>query len=562
MLLLSAIANANDNQGFFIEYAEPVQFSKNTLGDARAPEKRLFFSSFGQQFDLILQERSRLLNGYRLSRSDIKLYTGKIVGNSESWVRITTVGGEYSGAIYDGAELYLLDVGHNISDALTNGANIKQAKTVIYKSSQLTTSLSCGVDDQHASTFAYENLLTDQARQRLNSNLLTSEIDVAEANASQQLNLRIVADTQYAQSSSLDAEAQVISQMNIVDGIFSEQVGVQFGITDIEVLTDNGSLISSSASTLLGQFRTFVGANNPGLAHLFTGRDLDGNIIGIANLRGICRSFGTGVTQAGGRGTFGALTAAHEYGHNFGAPHDNQDGSVCEAAPGTFLMNPSLNGSDQFSQCSLSQIANTLVGAQCLIPVDTSPPEPAESCNFSIDFSSGANDFEFLDDPQSPLYSSGSALGGSLTTMLGGVDDEDISDIEGTWSRQCLNEDDDEITFTIQASLTQSPEYEANEISQLALRVNGTTTILDTVSGNGNGGAPVTNGTQQYSVNIPLTPGLNTVELVCLNNLKTQANETTQCQFDRLETSEVAPGNDQFCVPIRAQNSNLALICL
>jgi len=152
--------------------------------------------------------------------------------------------------------------------------------------------------------------------------------------------------------------------MNIVNGIFSEQVGVQFGITEIEVLNDNGNLTSSNASELLGQFRTFVGNDNPGLAHLFTGRNIDGGTIGIAFINAICRNSGVGLTEAGGRGTFGALTAAHEFGHNFGAPHDNQTGSICASTPNGFLMNPSLNGSDQFSQCSLSQIANTVANAQ------------------------------------------------------------------------------------------------------------------------------------------------------------------------------------------------------
>ena len=84
-----------------------------------------------------------------------------------------------------------------------------------------------------------------------------------------------------------------------------------------------------------------------------------------------------GVTQAGGRGTIGALTAAHEFGHNFGAPHDNQGGSACASTPGTFLMNPSINGSNEFSQCSVTQMQDTLDRVSCLVDVDNTPvPAP------------------------------------------------------------------------------------------------------------------------------------------------------------------------------------------
>ncbi len=568
VLMLGANVVASEHRGFSISNVEEVKFSLNTLRSFKSTDaaKLLSFYSFGKKFDLTLFENKELLNGFSETRSDIKLYAGTIQGNDQSWARVTVVGDKYTGAIFDGTELFLLDLGSNVAPAVTSKAKIEKAKTVIYKSSDLSTNLACGLHDQHASNFAYQNLLSDSARQQFNSNSLEPEFEVAQANATQQVNVRIVADTQYAQSSTLDAEAQVMSQMNIVDGIFSEQVGVQFGITEIQVLTNNGNLTSTNASTLLNQFRTFVGNNNPGLAHLFTGKNLDGSTIGIASLRGICRAFGVGLTQAGGNGTFGALTAAHEYGHNFGAPHDNQTGSACATSPGTFLMNPSLNGSDQFSQCSLMQIANTLVGAQCLIPVDTDPPEPAADCDLSINFADGANDFEFVDDPQAPLYSSGATFGSGINTLLGGVDGNDIADIEGVWSRQCLSDSGGELRFTVQASLMQSPEYEANEFSQIGLRVNGQLTVFDTITGDGNGGAAPTTGTQQYSVDVSLTPGLNTIELTCFNNLKTFENETTECRFNRLDTAEPTtapePDDEEFCFPIRARNSSISVVCL
>ena len=64
-----------------------------------------------------------------------------------------------------------------------------------------------------------------------------------------------------------------------------------------------------------------------------------------------------------------SLIAAHEIGHNFGAPHDGQANSACEAEPQTFIMSPSINGSDQFSACSITEMQDNIVAAACIVPL-------------------------------------------------------------------------------------------------------------------------------------------------------------------------------------------------
>ncbi len=63
---------------------------------------------------------------------------------------------------------------------------------------------------------------------------------------------------------------------------------------------------------------------------------------------------------------FDSLVAAHEIGHNFGAPHDGEVGSPCEAETGMFLMSPQLNGSDQFSACSITEMSDDIAAASCI----------------------------------------------------------------------------------------------------------------------------------------------------------------------------------------------------
>ena len=70
--------------------------------------------------------------------------------------------------------------------------------------------------------------------------------------------------------------------MNAVDGIFASQVGVRTIPTDFITFASNTDpFTSSDASTLLDQFADYRNdtplVRSRGLAHLLTGRRLDGN---------------------------------------------------------------------------------------------------------------------------------------------------------------------------------------------------------------------------------------------------------------------------------------------
>lgn len=380
-----AVAASKDNKFEFndrmIIGAQPLQLSKSTRSSPQDMEFQMEFSADDKTFLLNLKENTKFLSKIRQARrSSVQFFRGEIDGVSGSWARLNLREGAYSGAIYDGSELFVIDeyqvVEKDLAPWLQNKTSINNTSSMMYPLSNVVDASSCGLEDTSTTTNSYQKLVGELQGLTTQTNAALAEL---------QVNVSIVADTQYVDSSNGDTEGQVLSQMNVVDGIFSEQVGVQFGIDRIIPLSNNGTLTSTNASTLLNSFRTLVNAQigNPGLAHLFSGRNLDGNTIGIAFLRALCTTSGVGVTQAGGRGTLGALTAAHEFGHNFGAPHDNQSGSQCASTSGGFLMNPSLNGSDQLSDCSVNQISPIVASASCLVaagPAPTPSPIPEPDC--------------------------------------------------------------------------------------------------------------------------------------------------------------------------------------
>ena len=199
----------------------------------------------------------------------------------------------------------------------------------------------------------------------------------AVAGGLRRLEVAVVADAQLAALDGTNTLPNIIARMNIVDGIFTSQVGVQIHLAGTTV-TDAATqpFTSTAPATLLDQVKTYrTGSSvqqSAGLTHLMTGRDMDGQTVGIAYIGTVCnRSYGASLSEARVSITFDALVAAHEVGHTFGAPHDGEAGGACASTSATdFLMAARISGSSTFSSCSLDQMTPTASSATCLTPVD------------------------------------------------------------------------------------------------------------------------------------------------------------------------------------------------
>jgi hypothetical protein len=376
-IILAAVAVATpaaaDPQARILAF-ETVSIDAAARGDAPA---RSAVSAFGQEFDLLTAPNTTLLEALpdpvraAAIAGGNRFLRGELEGVPGSWVRLSSIDGRWTGGFFDGKELYLVDAADAVADLLP--APAAPGSTVIYRFSDL---LIPGLFDE---VVAVDPEYPVPGGKRRDYAAFAGHLGAAvgkAAGATRQLRLAVVTDVEYGTVHGTNRDAVTASRVNFVDGIYSAQLGVEIVAPTVSNLAANGNMASLNGSTLLSEFRTFMttgagsGIPKGGLNHLFSGKDFEGNVVGVAYLGVLCSStFGYGVNQVRAANNTTALTLAHEMGHNFGAPHDGQAGSACEAQAGSWLMSPSLNGSSTFSPCTLSQMADDLTRATCLIDI-------------------------------------------------------------------------------------------------------------------------------------------------------------------------------------------------
>ena len=201
------------------------------------------------------------------------------------------------------------------------------------------------------------------------------------ASASEQIRIAEIscdADYEYFQrwGSVTAVSDRIESIINAVNVQFERDVAISHVVGTIIVRTSNSNPYrSSDPNTLLEQFRSHWQSEQSGIqrdvAHLFTGKDLNGSVIGVAWIGGICSTyFGYGVSQSDFSGNFACVTdlTAHELGHNWGSGHCSCSG---------YTMNPSIACANQFHPThTIPLIASFRDTRACL---DLGAPTPPDS---------------------------------------------------------------------------------------------------------------------------------------------------------------------------------------
>lgn len=432
-------AAAQAENGVSITYSEPLQqlsmrYPASLSTDAAKPGesnlRSIQFDAFGKRFDIDVQPNHALLSAAKRQSlaAQVEVYRGEISGYPDSWVRLVVSAGVPRGMLWDGRELYAIDVIDGESD-----------EAVIFRLDDMQIApgtMSC-------SAVSAPKNAGDLFKAIVSERTVNAVAELGPG-ATSQIDLAVLGDFEFTSAKGASAEAELVTRINNVDGIFSMQTGVQINVNQIDTFPSPNDPFTdeSDAGTLLDEVSDYRNATPAqranGLTHLFTGRVLDDTTVGIAFGGALCSPrFGAGLTQGDNSAAFDSLIAAHEIGHNFGAPHDGTSGSACETEAQTFLMAPSLNGSNRFSPCSITQMQDDIAAASCItaIPItDTSVvagtlPAPVSvggsaSIAFSVDSvgTDTANNVNLdVNIPSNVTFTSATATVGSCSSGAGNV---------------------------------------------------------------------------------------------------------------------------------------------
>lgn len=507
---------------FRILHSESIGLRAEDLGTSSATRAGfaaavLSFEAYGRRFDLELEPNERLLRrlpaAQRAVLQQFPVYRGRLAGLSGSWVRLTRVGSELHGMIWDGSELYIIEPAQFAAAFMVAPVQGARSANVVYRLSDTLSDLGpnfCTVlqPGEKPTALASYNAMVAELRQNTALAVVpTREMQVA-----------IIGDAAFVADNPANPQGVVTARMNNVDGIFSDQVGVQLTVSSVvlfDVASDPFSA-ASDAGVLIDEVGTYKntvanGIRNTGVAHLMTGRNLDGSTVGIAFLESICNPrFGVSLSMGGSEisSSSATLVAAHEIGHNFGAPHDAEAGTACETTQPMFLMAAQLNGSDQFSACSLSQMQPVMdaAPATCLAPlafsdavVTIAPSAVSSQVDQSVTFAVNVNSVGTLQVigaivtitvPAAITVNSAVPTSGSCSTGAGTVTC-DLGSLPGNSSRRIdfAVRATQSGSFTSTATLASSTDSDArNNAAEVTFTVAAATPPPGNGGGGGGGG--------------------------------------------------------------------------
>ncbi len=371
-----------------IHFVEPVSLNSNSLAGSAE------FDAYGRRFQLRLETNDRLLGKLSPARKAAlagnRLLRGSLQGIAGSWVRLSSASGGVRGLIWDGAELYVVARFDEVASSVIAPQELAPGQTVVFRLSDASNVLprgfcATGSDAPDANALSQYKALVGEIRASAQSRAVISR----------QMGVALIADAELHAQESPGTMAAMLAILNEADGIFADQAGLLLNPGEIRIVNSSPNpFTSTDAATLLDQVSDYRLANpavsSAGIAHLVTGKDLDGDTAGIAALSGVCNTE-NGVSITSGGTFYSGLVMAHEIGHNLGATHDGE--GVCPTTPQTYLMSPTINGSSEFSQCSLDSMRPLIDGAACIAPgiaadvaveLSMSTPTPEYNVPFTV----------------------------------------------------------------------------------------------------------------------------------------------------------------------------------
>jgi hypothetical protein len=338
-----------------------------------------------ERYDIELAENDLRAPGYRaqeilpdgstreVEMGEVTTYAGRVLGREGQTARFTIGERGISGMIIDADEKLFLEPLQNFS--LAGGPT----DYVFYRESDvrpLDEPQSCGATAAERFADAAEGLTRGATATTADGATYTAEIATD-------------ADNEYVSAfgSAANANNEILTIMNQVDGVYENELGISF-----QVVLQNSYAGSDPYSgvtdpnSLLNEFRTVWGSQMTGVArdvaHLFTGRDLDGSVIGIAWIGVVCNNpaYAYGLSQRYGTSVQRYCLTAHELGHNFNACHSNTSCNPNTSTCTGTIMNSVIGSTLSFCQFSRDQISTHVATfGSCLATTSApAPPPPSD----------------------------------------------------------------------------------------------------------------------------------------------------------------------------------------
>lgn len=372
---------AADQVDRYVTHYELITLDPVEMGRKAEGAGRLAFTAGLEEFDVVLEPKDLRAPGYRaqvthqdgsvelLPDAPVTTYAGHVTNREQSTARFTIDERGVSGLIIEPDEKFFLEPLSNYS--LAGGPT----DYVFYRASDVRPD-------------AYPGTCGATAAEKLDVFVEELEPEAAEALAAATWVAQIAtdADNEYvsALGSAAAANSEILSIVNQVDGVYQAEIGLQLQVTlQNSYGGQDPYTASTNSSTVLNEFRSYWNANMGGvprdLAHLFTGKDMDGSTIGIAWVGVVCRSptYAYGVSQRWTGSPQKYVLTAHEIGHNFNGCHSDTSCNPSTSSCSNTIMQSFVGTGFTFCGFSREQIGAFITTYSSCLGTGTAPPPPA-----------------------------------------------------------------------------------------------------------------------------------------------------------------------------------------
>jgi hypothetical protein len=300
----------------------------------------------------------------------VRTYKGKVRGRERSAARFTIDGSNIEGLILLDGEKYFVEKKQKYTESAA------PTDFLLYKESDV-------IEDSTAACDASVGEKIKQAGEVISLADSGETLAASGVGGTIPLNLEIKiateADYEYVRAfgDSESTNDEILSVLNLIEGIYQNELGLSFNVVYQHTwATTDDPYQSTAPGTAVAEFKNYWNMNFAHIArdvaHRWTGKDLDGDVIGSAEIGAVCLtpSKSYGVSQILFDIDIKIGITAHELGHNLGATHPDQDPAAVNC--NNTIMQSRVGYSRSFCSYSREQIA-AYVGnnASCLAPTFT-----------------------------------------------------------------------------------------------------------------------------------------------------------------------------------------------